>query len=432
MAQNGAIINPDNYQMMPLNKEKPQLIRSRILEPPQTEYTNTINQFFKLFQKPTDRNKKLTSGDDDNTNNEHQNEPHYNKKNYNLNDSNNNTRSSSIHFDDTVKLKNIMQTEFLVNLREIILKIAHYFEKNDPQMFNGCILNADYSIESHCIDMEKYMDTSKVRQSKRAKALDEFNRTADDELGFKKNDIITVLSTKDEHCWIGELRGEKGWFPSRFVSLIDERNGKVYSPFGDDSIHLAIRDMVRGELAMAIRSIFDHGLKKWNVLGGNGLHPWSFIEEASRKIIEKDFESVYSRLILCKTFRLDEEGKVLTPEELLFRSIQLINLSHDAVHAQLDVKFRSLICIGLNEQCLHIWLEILCSSLNIVEKWYQPWSFIRSPGWVQIKCELRILAQFSFLLNVDGELPDKNKDMAINECIKDMLVKHHLFSWDMN
>ena len=40
------------------------------------------------------------------------------------------------------------------------------------------------------------------------------------------------LSIKDEHCWIGELDGgggRKGWFPAKFVELIDERNGKLYS-----------------------------------------------------------------------------------------------------------------------------------------------------------------------------------------------------------
>jgi len=42
-----------------------------------------------------------------------------------------------------------------------------------------------------------------------------------------------------------------------------------------------------------------------------------------------------------------------------------------------------------SEQVLHLWLETLCSCVEVVEKWYQPWSFVRSPGWVQIKCELR-------------------------------------------
>ena len=41
--------------------------------------------------------------------------------------------------------------------------------------------------------------------------------------------------------------------------------------------------------------------------------------QAAIKEVEKDFDSVYSRLVLCKTYRLDEDGKVLTPEEILYR-----------------------------------------------------------------------------------------------------------------
>jgi hypothetical protein len=277
------------------------------------------------------------------------------------------------------------------------------------------------------------MDTSKAKQFKRAKAILDFDKTDDDELGFRQNDIITVLSTKDDHCWIGEASGEKGWFPSKFVTLIDERNGKVYSQAGDDSLNTRIRDLIRGEFSLALKQIFEHGLKRWSMLNGiRRQHPWLFVEEAAKKIVEKDFESVYSRLILCKTYRLDEDGKVLTPDELLFRSIQTINASHDLYKADMDLKFRSLLCLGLNERVLHIWLETLCSHIETVEKWYDTWSFLRSPGWVQIKCELRVLAQFSFLLNADAELPQNKKDVAIYECIKDMLVKHHLFSWDIN
>ena len=64
--------------------------------------------------------------------------------------------------------------------------------------------------------------------------------------------------------------------------------------------------------------MFEHGLRKSSLLGGTG-HPWLFVEEAATKEVEKDFDSVYSRLVLCKTYRLDEDGKVLTPEEILYR-----------------------------------------------------------------------------------------------------------------
>jgi hypothetical protein len=79
---------------------------------------------------------------------------------------------------------------------------------------------------------------------------------------------------------------------------------------------------------------------------------------------------------------LDEDGRILTPEELLCRCIRSINYTHNLAHAQLDVKLRSFICIGLNEQVLHLWLETLCSCTDIINKWYLPWSFLRSPCWV--------------------------------------------------
>lgn len=52
------------------------------------------------------------------------------------------------------------------------------------------------------------------------------------------------------------------------------------------------------------------------VILGGPCHPWLFVEEAAVKEVERDFNSVYSRLVLCKTYRLDEDGKVLTPEEV--------------------------------------------------------------------------------------------------------------------
>ena len=70
--------------------------------------------------------------------------------------------------------------------------------------------------------------------------------------------------------------------------------------------------------------------------------------------------------------------------QLLYRCVEAVNLTHDRVHAQMDVKLRSLICMGLNEQVLHLWLESICSNAAVVQKWYQPWSFMSSPGWVQV------------------------------------------------
>ncbi|XP_068157829.1 small G protein signaling modulator 3 homolog [Drosophila tropicalis] len=329
-----------------------------------------------------------------------------------------------------LKNKNIRQTEILVDLREAILKVGRHFITIEPKLAGHIQLTANYGSESHSRDHENFINVARTRK-RRAKALHDFERHDDDELGFRRNDIITIISQKDEHCWVGELNGLRGWFPAKFVELLDERS-KLYTSAGDDAISETVTDLVRGTLAPAVKAFLEHGMQRPSFLGGP-IHPWLFIEEAATREVEKDFESVYSRLVLCKTYRLDEDGKVLTPEELLYRCVQAINQTHDDAHAQMDVKLRSLICLGLNEQVLHLWLEVLCANQEVVQKWYHSWSFIDSPGWVQIKCELRILSQFAFNLNPDWELPPKRgkESQPLKDGVRDMLVKHHLFSWDL-
>ena len=90
----------------------------------------------------------------------------------------------------------------------------------------------------------KNCQVSRNRQ-KRAKAILDFERHDDDELGFKKNDIINIISMKDEQCWAGELNGLRGWFPAKFVEILDERS-KDYCSAGDDSVNEEIMNLIRG------------------------------------------------------------------------------------------------------------------------------------------------------------------------------------------
>uniref|UniRef100_A0A8C9DER4 Small G protein signaling modulator 3 n=1 Tax=Prolemur simus TaxID=1328070 RepID=A0A8C9DER4_PROSS len=312
---------------------------------------------------------------------------------------------------EALKAKNIKQTELVADLREAVLRVARHFQCTDPK--NCSVeLTPDYSMESHQRDHENYVACSRSHR-RRAKALLDFERHDDDELGFRKNDIITIISQKDEHCWVGELNGLRG----EGLGLLWS-----YSIAGDDSVTEGVTDLVRGTLCPALKALFEHGLKKPSLLGG-ACHPWLFIEEAAGREVERDFDSVYSRLVLCKTYRLDEDGKVLTPEELLYRVSRACSARPQTTSPRL----------ASGGQVLHLWLEVLCSSLPTVEKWYQPWSFLRSPGWVQIKCELRVLCCFAFSLSQDWELPAKREDkQPLKEGVQDMLVKHHLFSWDID
>ena len=103
--------------------------------------------------------------------------------------------------------------------------------------------------------LEVFM-TSCDTKRKRARAVVDFERTEEDELGFVKHDVITILSQRDEHCWVGELHGHVGWFPAKFVELIDERS-KQYSCAGDDKVNQTITDLVRGPLASGLKQMLE-------------------------------------------------------------------------------------------------------------------------------------------------------------------------------
>lgn len=151
MAQNGSIINPANYQSLPLMRERAQF---RTADGSDNGTKSTIDgikakNLFKLIRRSFRANTNNVTD-------------HNNNVGLNRNEMRS-LASEDLHEDLTdSKMKNIVQTELLVNLREVILKIAHHFQSRDPEKYADMSLNADYSIESHTLDYERYMDTSKV------------------------------------------------------------------------------------------------------------------------------------------------------------------------------------------------------------------------------------------------------------------------------
>ena len=114
---------------------------------------------------------------------------------------------------------------------------------------------------------------------KRARALLDFQQQEEDELGFNKNDLINIVSEKDEHCWVGELNGQRGWFPAKFVEIIDER-GKNYCVFGDEAVEPRVGEIVRGQFSQAFFKLLTHGLRETNIIVSSFIsHPWPFIGE---------------------------------------------------------------------------------------------------------------------------------------------------------
>lgn len=289
--------------------------------------------------------------------------------------------SSDVSEND-LKTKNIRQTSILMELHEAIVAIGRHFEAHEPSFVAHLI--PDYTCDDTSEEDEEICQRKQRMRSKRAKALIDFQRHDPDELGFRKNDIITIISERDEHCWVGELNGLRGWFPAKFVEVLDERN-RDYSIAGDDRVIPFVNDLIRGRLYSAFKAIMTYGMKRTLFVT---THPWIIIEAISKACAESDFNSVYSRLVLTRTYRLDEFARVLTPSEMLYRSIAHINQSHE--NEAMDVKLRSLICIALNQSILHEWFAIICvAQPHVITKWYFDWSFVTSPAWKLIRSELR-------------------------------------------
>ncbi|KRY98329.1 Small G protein signaling modulator 3, partial [Trichinella zimbabwensis] len=115
--------------------------------------------------------------------------------------------SSLFDHDQSSSSKNVQQTELLVELKQAIVELVlEMAAARSPAQRGPALLQADYSIESHSRDYDAYTEAHRTTR-RCARALIDFERHEEDELGFCKNDIIEVLSRKDEHCWIGELNG---------------------------------------------------------------------------------------------------------------------------------------------------------------------------------------------------------------------------------
>lgn len=109
---------------------------------------------------------------------------------------------------EELKYKNVRQSAILMELHESILAIAQHFQSNDSDF--KCNLTIDYDpkevnkYKAHKSGLSRDKLDKKKEKCKRARALIDFKRIDDDELGFRKNDIIKILEDRDEHCWAGE------------------------------------------------------------------------------------------------------------------------------------------------------------------------------------------------------------------------------------
>ena len=132
--------------------------------------------------------------------------------------------------------------------------------------------------------------------------------------------------------------------------------------------------------------------------------------------------NICSKVVLTKTFKLDNFESNMNVKELFYKSILVINESHanEPMDGEFDspiylhrefslklyiyidpetflktivhlftVKLRSLICVALNHKLLDSWFMIYClEDKSLIQKYYHSWAYVSTPVWQMIKLEL--------------------------------------------
>ena len=71
-----------------------------------------------------------------------------------------------------------------------------------------CLIQADYSVGFDPTKEREQFFQGRQEGRKRARALTDFEQRDEDDLGFRRNDLILIIADdRDEHCWLGEFQG---------------------------------------------------------------------------------------------------------------------------------------------------------------------------------------------------------------------------------
>lgn len=121
-------------------------------------------------------------------------------------------------------------------------------------------------MESHARDLENYLNVARNKR-RRAKALLDFERHDDDELGFRKNDIITVSIHTEQKTKQWLKAGVKNFAEHNCFHLIYSLDIQ-YKNNGKTDMNNQLNTLVFPEYDVLLTASLDHLSEGWALLGG--------------------------------------------------------------------------------------------------------------------------------------------------------------------
>lgn len=238
---------------------------------------------------------------------------------------------------------------------------------------------------------------------------------------FYKN---TLKRTMKGNHW-GDLRAKLEMSVEKVLEIAAKQEQPVDSDYTSDSEEACtitcneeLTAAVRKLLAVSLRDLLQHGLipvgqsnslvpfvgclsLKSSDSEQKSLHPWKLIMRYYEIKHGEQYNSTPARR-LSQSFNLEiVGGQTITPKQTLLGAIDTVMSLHAPFKRNPDSHFKAFICAALNKKKLVTWLRLILRSRNLIEQYYQPWSYVAKTGFEDSYHSLERLNLIAFDLPVD-------------------------------
>ncbi|XP_019636154.1 PREDICTED: RUN domain-containing protein 1-like isoform X2 [Branchiostoma belcheri] len=207
---------------------------------------------------------------------------------------------------------------------------------------------------------------------------------------------------------------------------------KVRNDVPDDSDYLSdssespvrgrdeLTNIVRRELAPALRDVFQHGLMKVGQSKSlsqavmpyfcfqqrkppppGKMHAWELLVKYYEMKHGREYNLSPARK-LSESFSLDiVGGTAITAKQTLLSAIHDIVSTHDPLKRSMDSEWKAWVCCALNQGRIVSWCRLVVRTAPLITSYYQPWGFTAKTSFDPALQILNRLTEFKFHIPTD-------------------------------
>eukprot|EP00058_Branchiostoma_floridae_P006533 XP_002592021.1 hypothetical protein BRAFLDRAFT_122393 [Branchiostoma floridae] len=181
-----------------------------------------------------------------------------------------------------------------------------------------------------------------------------------------------------------------------------------------------LTNIVRRELAPALRDVFQHGLMKVGQSKSlsqavmplfcfqqrkppppGKMHAWELLVKYYEMKHGREYNLSPARK-LSESFSLDiVGGTAITAKQTLLSAIHDIVSTHDPLKRSMDSEWKAWVCCALNQGRIVSWCRLVVRTAPLISSYYQPWGFTAKTSFDPALQILNRLTEFKFSIPTD-------------------------------